>query len=62
MHMFVILSSLVRVGREKAGHIFQQALVELKEGSVTPGMSYCLLAQLVLMLEATLYLNNCRHF
>lgn len=57
--MVVILSPLVRL----AGHIFWQALhSELKEGSVVPGISYCLLAQLVLMLESSFCLKHCRHF
>lgn len=35
MHMVVILSPLVRLVRERAGHIFWQALhVELKEGAL----------------------------
>lgn len=49
--------------REKAGHIFWQALhSERKEGSVILGMSYSVLAQPVLMLEASFSVKHCRHF
>lgn len=63
MHMVVILSLLVHPQREKAGHIFWQALHSVpKEGSVIRGMSYCLLAQLVSMLEPSFSLKHLGHF